>query len=70
MKLLVLVLLLSGCAAATWTHPTKSEAELRSDTYECDRDAVAYVDAKGATGNIFMIAGRKHECMTLRGWAL
>ena len=37
--LLVLVsLLVAGCAAAGWTRPNTTEAEMRHDSYECERD--------------------------------
>ena len=37
--LLVLVsLLVAGCAAAGWTRPNTTEAEVRRDSYECERD--------------------------------
>jgi hypothetical protein len=37
--LLVLVsLLVAGCAAAGWTRPNTTEAEIRRDSYECERD--------------------------------
>ena len=37
--LLVLVsLLVAGCAAAGWTRPNTTEAEVPRDSYECERD--------------------------------
>ena len=67
------VILLAGCAyERTYSHPTKSQAELQQDEYECTKDAYnagglgPYV-AGGGQGrglNIPLL----NQCMAAKGY--
>jgi hypothetical protein len=83
--LLVLVsLLVAGCAAAGWTRPNTTEAEIRRDSYECERDQRMVApspygyspNAAGATGAEFSNMGGSMgqvvfigRCMESKGYS-
>jgi hypothetical protein len=54
---------LAACAAQPkWTHPTKSEQDMHSDSYECQKERAA-AGLKGVYGTRFF-----NSCMRARGW--
>lgn len=60
MRNVLLCLLLAGCAQ-TYSHPTKSEADLQRDSYECERDTAA-------VQNMFRANDMYRRCMAVKGW--
>lgn len=57
----LVVLMLAGCAS--YTHPSKSAADLKTDQYECQRDALQ----AGAGGLLYF--AMTDACMEARGWS-
>lgn len=63
------VLLLTGCMPAKYTHPNKSEAEFRRDKSECYRNAVQLAHDFGSPGNPFIIIRETRKCLEdEKGW--
>ncbi len=67
-----LLLACAGCAAMSWTHPTKPESALALDEYECDRESLAaFPQILGHDGNDLNEQRRSSfsvQCLKARGW--
>jgi hypothetical protein len=60
MRYLFVLLLVAGCSA-TFTHPTKSEADFQADVYECEKEAASVQE-----GAIYQ--RMLERCLGLKGW--
>ncbi|HOI75470.1 MAG TPA: hypothetical protein PLO63_15100 [Syntrophales bacterium] len=70
MLLLLLLLILSGCAPKNmyWYNSGKDMRSAKTDKFECEEAAVTYSRDMGQAGNTDMIDQRIRECMEIRGY--
>ena len=68
MTLVLITIGLSACAQETWVRPGASQADLRSDRFQCERDSrqTGYLGS-GMLGEM-NIGNFFDECMASRGW--
>jgi hypothetical protein len=59
----LLAVLLTGCVATNWTHPSKTEAQFKADAYDCQQIATQYAANLGYHGNPLIVRDAYHECM-------
>jgi hypothetical protein len=68
--LIILVLLISGCAQYTWVHPDFNETTWQRDTYECERDVRQAYPYRGNQTLVEMVEASQFfsRCLTVRGY--
>jgi len=67
--LVVILILLTGCAKTIYVHPTKTASDFNRDKYDCRLVTAADAANWGAAGNPFLIAMNMGECLELKhGW--
>jgi len=67
--LLVVVIIISGCATTQWQHPSKTASDFEKDKYECMNQGVESTHQWGDSGNPFIIFSEAEKCLQYRyGW--
>jgi len=67
-QLVVLGIMLTGCAQTMFYHPTKNMADFERDKYDCTVEAEHSASSTGQDG--FWIAQRRNYCLQAKhGWS-
>ncbi len=66
--LLLPFLLMTGCASAEWTHPTKPKDQFSQDYNKCQSDTLK--DPKLQQGNQLLLLNATERCVQKMGWRL
>ena len=67
-KLLIVVFLLSGCAAPMMHKPGATDEMAMKDNMECELMGAQYASGMGFNGNLLIIGDYKAKCLRGRGW--
>ncbi len=74
MRILILCVLLTGCASTQWQHPTKSQQQLANDTADCEARAELATrkirQANTIDGGMVQAKAITKECLQDKGWRL
>ena len=66
--ILVLLLVISGCAAPMMTKPGATDQMAMKDNMECELMGAQYASGMGFNGNLLIVSDYKAQCLRGRGW--
>jgi len=66
--MLILVVMISGCAAPIMTKPGATDQMAMKDNMECELMGMQYATGAGFNGNMLIISDYRAQCLRMRGW--